>query len=116
MASWFAKGLAGGILGKVSYILVLVGGIVMVIAGIAGFIAMGVMAFSSLGYLFGGFVIQVILGLVAFYFSKRAHELLWALVLSIIGFIGISMGNLGGWLVALGGIASLIAIFLKKGI
>jgi hypothetical protein len=116
MASWFAKGLAGGILGKVSYILVIVGGIVMVIAGIAGVIAMGIMAFSSLGYFFGGFIVQIILGIVAFYFAKRVHELLWAIVLTIIGFIGISLGNLGGWLVALGGIASLIAIFLKKGI
>jgi hypothetical protein len=114
MASWFAKGLARGFLGKVSYILVLVGGIVMVIAGIAGLIGMGITAPSVVGYFFGGFVIQMILGVVAFYFAKRVHELLWAVVLSIIGFIGISLGNLGGILVALGGIASLIAIFLKR--
>jgi len=114
MASWFAKGLARGFLGKISYILVIVGGIVMVIAAIAGFIGMGVMAPSALGSFFGGFAIQMILGAVAFYFARRVHELLWAIVLSIIGFIGISMGNLGGVLVALGGIASLIAIFLKR--
>lgn len=114
MASWFAKGLARGFLGKVSYILVLVGGIVMVIAGIAGFIGMGIMAPSIIGSFFGGFVIQMILGVVAFYFAKRIHELLWAIVLSVVGFIGISLGNLGGVLVALGGIASLIAIFLKR--
>jgi len=114
MASWFAKGLARGFLGKVSYILVLVGSIVMVIAAIAGFIGMGITAPSIVGYFFGGFVIQMILGVVAFYFAKRVHELLWAVILSIIGFIGISMGNLGAILVALGGIASLIAIFLKR--
>ena len=114
MASWFAKGVAQGFLGKISYILVLVGGIVTVIAGIAGFIGMGIMAPSIVGSFFGGFVIQMILGVAAFYFAKRVHELLWAVVLSIIGFICVSLGNWGGVLVALGGIASLIAIFLKR--
>jgi len=114
MASWFAKGLARGFLGKISYILVLVGGIVMVISGIASLIGMGVLAPSALGYFFGGDIFQIILGVAAFFLAKRVHVLIWAIVLAIVGFIGVSMGNLGGVLVALGGIASLIAIFLKR--
>lgn len=111
MASWFAKGLAQGFLGKISYILVLVGGIVMVISGIASLIGMGVMAPSALGYVAGGDIFQMILGVAAFFFAKRVHELIWAIVLTVIGFIG---GGIGGILVALGGIASLVAIFLKR--
>lgn len=111
MASWFAKGMARGILGKISYILVLVGGIVMVISGIASLIGMGVLAPSALGYFFGGDILQMILGAAAFFFAKRVHELIWAIIFTIIGFIG---GGIGGILVALGGIASLVAIFLKR--
>ena len=109
MASWVARGL----LGKISYILVVVGGIVMVISGIASLIGMTILAPSVLGYVFGGDVLQMILGAVAFFFAKRVGQLIWAIVLTIIGFIG---GGIGGALVVVGGIASLVAIFLKRGI
>jgi len=109
MASWVARGL----LGKISYILVVVGGIVMVISGIASLIGMTILAPSVLGYVFGGDVLQMILGVVAFFFAKRVGQLIWAIVLTIIGFIG---GGIGGALVVVGGIASLVAIFLKRGI
>ena len=109
MASW----LAGGLLGKISYVLVLVGGVVMVISGIASLIGMTVLAPSALGYVFGGDILQMILGGVAFLLAKRVKELVWAVVLVAIGFIG---GGIGGVLVVLGGIASLVVIFLKRGI
>jgi len=109
MASW----LAGGLLGKISYLLVLVGGIVMVISGIAGLIGMAVLSPSVLGYVSGGYILQMVLGVVAFFLAKRVKELVWAIVLVIIGFIG---GGIGGIMVAIGGIASLVAIFLKRGI
>jgi hypothetical protein len=111
MATWFAKGLAGGLLGKIAYILVLVGGIVMVISGIASLIGMGVLAPSALGFVFGGDILQMILGVAAFFLARRVGQLIWAIVITVIGFIG---GGIGGILVALGGIASLIAIFLKR--
>jgi hypothetical protein len=108
MTSWFARSL----LGKISYVLALVG-VVMVISGIASLIGMGVLAPSALGYVFGGDIIQMILGAAAFFLAKRIKELVWAIVLVIIGFVG---GGIGGVLVAIGGIASLLAIFLKRGI
>lgn len=111
MASWFAKGMARGFLGKISYILVLVGGIVMVIEGIASFIGIGIMAPSALGYVSGGYILRIILGAAAFYFAKRVHEPIWAIALTIVGFVG---SGIGGILVALGGIASLVAILLKR--
>ena len=105
--------MARGLLGKISYIFVVVGGIVMVISGIASLIGMTILAPSVLGYVFGGDVLQMILGVVAFLFAKRAWKLIWAIPLTIIGFIG---GGIGGALVVVGGIASLVAIFLKRGI
>jgi hypothetical protein len=105
--------LAGGFLGKISYVLVVVGGIVMVLSGIASLIGMTILAPSVLGFVFGGYILQMILGVAAFILAKRVKELLWAIVLVIIGFIG---GGIGGVLVVLGGIASLIVIFLKKGL
>jgi hypothetical protein len=105
--------MARGLLGKISYVLVLVGGIVMVISGIAGLIGMAVLAPSVLGYVSGGYILQMILGVAAFFLAKRVKELVWAIVLVIIGFIG---GGIGGIMVAIGGIASLVAIFLKRGI
>jgi hypothetical protein len=55
----------------------------------------------------------MILGVAAFFLAKRVKELVWAIVVVIIGFIG---GGIGGIMVAIGGIASLVAIFLKRGI
>ena len=85
----------------------------MVLSGIAGLIGMTVFDPSALGYVFGGDILQIILGVVAFVFAKRVSVLLWAGALLVIGLIG---GGFGGPLVAIGGIASLVAIFLKRGI
>jgi hypothetical protein len=85
----------------------------MVISGIASLIGMTILAPSAIGYIFGGDFLQMILGIAAFFLAKRVKELVWAIVLMIIGFVG---GGIGGVLVALGGIASLVAIFLKRGI
>jgi hypothetical protein len=96
-----------------AYVLVLVGGVVMAISGIASLIGMTVLAPSALGYVSGGDLLQIVLGAASFLLAKRVKELVWAIVLLIIGFVG---GGIGGVLVVLGGIASLVAIFLKRGI
>ena len=85
----------------------------MVISGIAGLLGMTILAPSVLGYVFGGDILQIILGVVAFLFAKRVGQLMWAIILLIIGFVG---GGIGGALVVIGGILSLVAIFLKRGI
>ncbi len=60
---------------------------------------------------FGGFgvIISLILGIVAIVGSKHATELIWAIGLIVIGFIG---GGIGGLLVLLGGILGLISRFI----
>jgi hypothetical protein len=61
----------------------------------------------------GGDIFQMILGAVAFVFAKRVKDLLWAVVLLLIGLIG---GGIGGALVAVGAILSLVVIFMKRGV
>ena len=107
MASW----LAGGFLGKIAYVLVLVGGIVLVVSGIADLIGMTFFVPSALGSVFGGAIFQMILGGAAFVLARRVKELLWTIVILLIGLIG---GSIGGAFVAVGAIVSLVLIFLKR--
>jgi len=60
------------------------------------------------GY-FGAGIISLILGIVAVFGSKRAGELIWAIVLIIVGFLG---GGIGGLLVLIGGILGLLSHFI----
>jgi len=68
------------------------------------------MAFGSpLGGFFGAGIVVIILGIVAVLLSKRVNELLWAVVLVVIGFLG---GGIGGLLVLIGGVLALLAHFI----
>ena len=100
-------------LGKLAYYLALIGGIILVIQGILSFVGMAFMMFmpSMLGALGGVFwgIIEIILGLVAFYGAKRVNDLVWDIVLIIVGVLG---GGLGGILVLLGGIVGLASKYL----
>ena len=100
-----------GTLAHVAYILVIVGGIVMIIQGILGMLGSAVMmAFGSpIGGFFGAGIVVIILGIIAAVLSKRVNELLWAIVLIVIGFVG---GSIGGFLVLIGGILGLLAHFI----
>ncbi len=60
------------------------------------------------GFGLGG-IITIILGIVAVVGSKRVTELIWAIVLIIVGFVG---GGIGGLLVLIGGILGLVAHFI----
>jgi len=53
----------------------------------------------------------MILGAAAFVLAKRVKELLWAVLILLIGLIG---GSIGGAFVAVGAIVSLVLIFLKR--
>ena len=64
---------------------------------------------SPIAGFFGLGIISLILGVVAVIGSKRAGQLLWAIVLIIIGFIG---GGIGGLLVLIGGLLGLISHFI----
>ena len=83
----------------------------MIIQGILGMLGSAVMmAFGSpLGGFFGAGIVVIILGIVAVLLSKRVNELLWAVVLVVIGFLG---GGIGGLLVLIGGVLALLAHFI----
>ena len=100
-----------GTLAHLGYVLVTVGGIIMVILGLLGMLSYAVtMPFASpIGRFFGEGIITIILGIIAAVLSKRAHELLWAVVLIAIGLLG---GGIAGLLVLIGGILGLLAHFI----
>ena len=100
-----------GTLGRLGYILAIVGGILMVILSILGMLSYAVMMpFSSpLGGFFGSGIVTIILGIIAIVLSKRVNELLWAVALIVIGFLG---GGIGGLLVLIGGVLGLLAHFI----
>lgn len=58
---------------------------------------------------FGAGIITLILGIVAVVGSKKAGQLLWAIVLIIVGYVG---GGIGGLLILLGGIVGLLSHFI----
>src|SRR5271157_6606575 len=105
--------MANASLGKLAYYLALIGGIILIIQGILSFVGMAFMMFmpSVLGALGGAFwgIIEIILGLVAIYGSKRLPDLMWDIILIVVGVLG---GGLGGILVLLGGIVGLLCKFL----
>ena len=100
-------------LGKVAYYLALIGGIIIIIQGLLTFVGMAFMMFmpSFLGALGGAFwgIIEIILGIVAIYGAKRLPDLMWDIILIVVGVLG---GGLGGILVLLGGIVGLLCKFL----
>jgi hypothetical protein len=100
-------------LGRLAYILALIGGVVLVVQGLLSFVGMAFMMFmpSMLGSLGGSFwgIIQIILGIVAIYGAKRATDLTWDIVLIVVGVIG---GGLGGVLVLIGGILGLVSKYV----
>ena len=100
-------------LGRLAYILALIGGVVLVVQGLLSFVGMAFMMFMPpmLGSLGGSFwgIIQIILGIVAIYGAKRATDLTWDIVLIVVGVIG---GGLGGVLVLIGGILGLVSKYV----
>jgi hypothetical protein len=100
-------------LGRVAYLLVLVGGILMILLSVLSFL--GMMAFMTFGMpglgVFASFaaILGIILGIVAIFGSKHVTELVWAIILIIIGYVG---GGIGGLLVLVGGILGLVSKYI----
>ncbi len=98
---------------RIAYILVLIGGIVMVIFGLLSLIGSSFENYGPFlhwGYAYGS-VVTIICGVIAIIGSKSASTLVWAIVLIIVGIVG---GGLGGLLVVLGGLFGLITVITKK--
>jgi hypothetical protein len=101
-----------GLLGRLAFILALVGGILMVVFRLLGFLGFAVDMFSfGIPRLFPGYeILGLILGIVAIIISKRATQPLWAIVLIVIGIIDLQ--GIGALLVLLGGILGLASKYV----
>jgi hypothetical protein len=95
-------------LGRPAYLLALIGGILMVVFSLLGFVGLSMVSVLSFGWQpFPAFdVLGLILGIVAIVIAKRATEPVWAIVLIVIGAIG---GGFAALLVLLGGVLGLIS-------
>ena len=97
-------------IGRLAFILALIGGILMVVFRVLGFLGFAMVSMFSFGMprLFPGYeILGLILGVVAIIISKRATQLVWAIVLIVIGLIDLQ--GIGALLVLLGGILGLIS-------
>lgn len=104
--------MASASIGRAAYLLALIGGILMVLLSLLSFLGMAFMSMMSFGmpHYFGGFeLLALILGIVAIIGAKRVTDLVWAIILIIIGLIG---GGIGGLLVLVGGILGLVSKYV----
>ena len=98
-------------LGQVGFVLALIGGIVIVVLSLAALLNFPVYLpiQSPLAGFFGIGLITLILGVVAVFGSRRVNQVLWAVVLMIVGFLG---GGIGGLLTLLGGLVGLLSRYV----
>ena len=102
--------MSGTSVSTVAYYLALIGGILMVLFGLLGFVGSFGAYYLHWGFAYGG-IVTLIMGVIAIVGARSANTLVWAIVLIIVGATG---GGLGGLLVLLGGIIGLIAFLSKK--
>ncbi len=96
---------------RLGYILALIGGIVMVVFGVLALLQETFRAaFFGWGFFNGGLV-TLIAGVVAVVGAGRVGNLVWSIVLIIVGLIG---GGLGGLLVLIGAILGLASSLAKR--
>ncbi len=102
---------------RIAYYLAIIGGVLLVIFGLLDLIgaslgSLGIVGarYFTLGFAFEG-IITIACGVIAVLGAKSASNLLWAIILIIVGLIG---GGLGGLLVLLGGILGLVTNLIKK--
>ena len=91
------------------YILVLVGGVLMVVEGALGFLGIVTTAIFNTRVIdlgLGRDLFTLILGIVALFGSRYVRVFGWAIGLMIVGLVG---GGLGGVLVLVGGILGLVS-------
>ena len=97
-------------LGRAAYYLVLMGGILLVLLSLLGLVGYAVsIAVPFGGMSFGFAFLPLVLGIVAIVLAKRATELVWSIILIVVGYLG---GGIGGILVLLGGLLGLLSRFI----
>jgi len=105
--------MAKGLLGRLAYILALIGVILMVVFRLLGFagVAIGSMFSFGMPRLFPGYeILGLILGIVAIIIAKRATQPVYAIVLILIGIIDLQ--GIGALLVLLGGLLGLASKYI----
>jgi hypothetical protein len=99
------------------YILVLIGGLLLVILGILSILGSPFLAYSpitALGSLAYG-VMGIIIGIICMIGAKYVTTLAWAIILLVLGVIaGGLAGNIGGILVVLGALLGLISSLTRR--
>ncbi len=91
---------------RIAYLLVLVGGVLMVVFGFLALIESSFgEGFTHWGFTYSG-ILTIISGIIAIFGAKKTNELLWAIILIIFGILG---GGLGDLLVIVGAIIGLLA-------
>ena len=99
-----------GELGRAAYYLVLIGGVLLVVTSLLALVGYTLsIPVPLLGMSFGFAFLPLILGIVAIIVAKRVTELVWAIILIVVGFLG---GGIGGVLVLLGGLVGLLSRFI----
>jgi hypothetical protein len=97
------------------YILALIGGILIIVFGLLGFIGNSLgSAFSPAGHYLSGAmysIVAIIIGVICVVGSKSVGTLVWAIVLLVLGIVS---GGIGGALVILGALLGLVSIFVKS--
>ena len=100
-----------GAVAELGFVLALIGGITIIALSLAALLNFPVYLpfHSPLAGYFGIGVISLVLGVVAVFGSKRVNELVWAVVLMVVGFLG---GGIGGLLTLLGGLLGLLSRYV----
>jgi len=107
----FGNRRAGGTLWELGYVLGLLGGILIIVLSLAALVHYPTnlpFQVPLAGY-FGIGVISLILGVVAVFGSKHVNQLIWGVVLMVVGFLA---GGLGGLLAIAGGLVGLLSRYL----
>lgn len=89
-------------------ILVLIGGILLILFGLVTVLG-GSLESRYLGISLSGSIFGLAVGLIALYGHSRIGEIVWAVVLAVLGYFA---GGLGGLLVLLGSLIALIMHFV----
>jgi uncharacterized membrane protein len=103
-------------LSYVGYILVLVGGIIIIIFGLLDLLEVGGRIFrdiSLFSFLSGTAraLFQIVIGIICAIGSKFVSTFVWAIILLVLGIVA---GTIGGTLVAIGAILGIVSILLKS--
>jgi hypothetical protein len=92
----------------ISRILVLIGGILLIVFGLFSVLG-GSFDSRYLGISLSGSIFGIAVGVIALYGHTRVGELVWAVILLVLGYFA---GGLGGLLVLLGSLIALIMRFV----